>query len=185
MKILKRFLKGCKFLFIGALAAFLLLSAIGIVKRFVQKDAEPITTVLGLGTAVVLTGSMEPTIMGGDVILICRQKAYHKGDVVTFRSTGVSGIPITHRIVEETETGFITQGDANNAQDLDSLETDRIIGKVILIIPKAGFAIQFLQNPMGIAFLVLALFAAIEVPIWRERHKEKLSEEAEEERNEE
>ena len=157
MKIVKLSLKLLKNIIIGVLAVVLLLNIIGIVKKIFFKEQIPL--VFGFGNAVILTGSMEPALASGDIVIIQRHSDYEAGDIVTYTSNTC----ITHRIVQKTPTGYITKGDANNTPDQE-IEQSRVIGKVIKIIPKAGHAILFLQSPLGLLILISAMFA-IELPI--------------------
>jgi signal peptidase len=76
---------------------------------------------LPMGIAYVETESMSPTLEPGDgFILIPTAVAGppEPGDVVVFDAQELSGGgPTTHRIVGETERGYITQGDNNNVPD--------------------------------------------------------------------
>ena len=157
MKIIKAVLTTFKFIFIGVLAIALLFNLISIFKRVALKEQIPL--VMGYGNAIIITGSMEPSINIMDVIIIHKQTDYEPGDIVTYRSN----IPITHRILEKTSDGYITQGDANNTQDPE-VNKNQIIGKVIKIVPKAGNVILFFQKPFGMLILILCLFAMIEAP---------------------
>lgn len=154
MKIL---LKICKGIIIGVLAIIILLNVTVIIKKVALNEQLPM--VLGFGTAVILTGSMEPTIIPGDIVIIHNQEEYEIGDIVTYQSNST----VTHRIVEKTSDGYITQGDANNTSD-GEIEQSRIIGKVLMIIPKAGNVILFFQSQLGMVVLIISLFAMIEVP---------------------
>ena len=159
MKIIKLPLKVLKGLFIGVLILALLFNAIGIFRRVALKESLPL--VMGFGNAVIISGSMEPAIDIGDMVIVHKQNGYEVGDVVSYHSS----TPVTHRIVEKTPDGYITQGDANNARDQE-IEKSRVIGKVIKIIPKVGTVIFFFQEPLGMVLLLLVLFALIEIPIF-------------------
>ena len=115
---------------------------------------------LGYGNAVIITGSMEPAIMPGDMVIVHKQSTYKPGDIVTYQG---NSSPITHRILEKTPDGYITGGDANNTDD-GEIARIRIIGKVVKTIPNAGNAILFLQSPIGMLILIAGLFLVIEVP---------------------
>lgn len=96
----------------------------------------------------VTSGSMEPTIATGSVVLVNKtQKQVETGDVITFLSGQQA---VTHRViaVEETESGplYTTQGDANNAIDPGQRTPDQIVGKVLFGIPLIGTLILFVQN---------------------------------------
>lgn len=160
MKILAISLKTLRYLFIGILAVVLLLSTVHIVRRVVFKEQMPL--VGGFGSAVVVSGSMEPTISVQDVIVTRRQDTYQVGDIVTFKSNSC----ITHRIVEKTVGGYITQGDANNTPD-GAIDSNQVIGKVVRVVPQAGKVIFFLQTPLGMLMLMLGLCVTVEVPhLW-------------------
>ncbi len=79
--------------------------------------------VLGMpmGILYVETESMSPTIMPGEGFVLIPDAVAgppQPGDVVLFEAQELrGGGPTTHRIVEETERGYITQGDNNNAPD--------------------------------------------------------------------
>ena len=157
MTIVKKGLRICRILLICVLAVVLILNMVSIVRRIVFKEQMPL--VLGFGSAVIVSGSMEPTIEVGDVIVIRVQNSYGVGDIVTFRDSSY----ITHRIVEKTLNGYITQGDANNVRDRE-IEDSHIVGKVVKILPKIGNVVLFLQNPLHMAILLLLLFVVIELP---------------------
>jgi signal peptidase len=146
----------------------LLLNLAGVFKKLVLKEDVPL--VFGLGYAVILSGSMEPEFIPGDMVIIRRQDAYEAGDIITFQ---LSGRPVTHRIAEVTPDGFITRGDANNSDDRETVGRDRVVGKIIRVIPQAGDAVEFFQSTLGMVILLLALFAAFYLPEWTRRKQDK------------
>lgn len=104
----------------------------------------------------VTTGSMEPTLDPGDgFVAIPTDLAgpIDEGDVVTFRAEELHGGGLTtHRIVGETERGYITKGDANafNDQDGDEppVKPEQIVavawqpGGSVLVIPHVGTVVE-------------------------------------------
>ena len=52
----------------------------------------------GYRSFIVQSGSMEPSIMIGDIIIVRSETQYSLNDVVTF--TNSAGLVVTHRIVE-------------------------------------------------------------------------------------
>lgn len=88
----------------------------------------------------VTSGSMEPSINIGDMLIVEKQTNYHKNDVVTF--TNSSQRIVTHRITdlisEAKNSLFATAGDANRNNDYDKINQDQIFGKVISVIPLLG-----------------------------------------------
>ena len=97
-------------LFIGAVIAMLVGQQLG----------QPI--LLGF----VVTGSMSPTLEPGDGFVAVPPALagdIEEGDVVTFDARELEGGGLTtHRVVGETEEGYITQGDANPFTDQDGPE---------------------------------------------------------------
>ena len=126
-----------------------------IVKMILKVD---VPMVGGYSALIVLSGSMEPTIKTGEVIVIHAQKDYKIKDVLTYRE---GGILVTHRIVDETETTYTTRGDANNTDD-PPIKKTQAIGKTIFHIPYLGKAILFVQSPIGLAS-VLAVLIGLKV----------------------
>ena len=86
------------------------------------------------------------------------------GDVVTVALD--SGSLLTHRVVRVTSLdGYPAvelHGDANAVADVDVVSLDRLVGRVTLAAPFAGYAAWSLANPAGLAAFV-ALIGLIAV----------------------
>jgi signal peptidase I len=108
-------------------------------------------------TYLVQSGSMEPAILVGDVIVVNKIDSYAVNDVITFNDSGNKRV--THRIVEIKNGAsgkiYSTKGDANRSGDRETLPADKVIGKVILTIPKLGYVINFLKTTQGFVLLVV------------------------------
>jgi len=154
---MKVIFKIVRYFVVTLLVLLILINAIFIIQSLVSGQEMPL--LFGYGKAVVATGSMEPAIAPGDMIVFHEQENYEVGDIVVFEAENF----VTHRIVEITENGFITQGDANNTNDGEILR-EQMIGKVVFIVPKVGYVVDFLKSPFGILVLVIGLLALIEVP---------------------
>lgn len=124
---------------------------------------------------IVESGSMEPSIMTGALVLIVPTESHKIGDVVTFKSA-TADVPTTHRIVdsyvEEGNTWFVTKGDANEENDTAPVRAENVIGKVMADVPAAGFVLDFARQPIGFILLIvlpalMIIFSEIET-IWRE-----------------
>lgn len=116
----------------------------------------PMPKFLGMTPLIVMSGSMAPAIMAGDVVIIREQAPhqYQPGDVATYM---IRNISYTHRIVAEENGGFVLKGDSNNKAD-EIVPAEKLVGKVIFKIPKLGLAILFFKTPPGIlVLLALAL----------------------------
>jgi signal peptidase len=144
----------------------------------------------------VETGSMEPTMEPGDGFIAIPPFLAgppEVGDVITFEAKNLQGGGLTtHRVVGETEGGYITKGDANPTTDQSGPEPpvtrDRVkataleIGDSVVVIPKIGLLAlgvqgllsgvqQFLASTFGTrAFLgptgLAYLFAAFGVLVY-------------------
>ncbi|MCH5353036.1 MAG: signal peptidase I [Acutalibacter sp.] len=159
MRIMIKVLRG---VLTAVLCAVLLLNIWMLVQQTVLKREAP--EVLGYSQYIVTTGSMEPNISVGDLILVKAQEEYELGDIVTFHDAG--GATVTHRIMGTVSGQFITRGDANNTEDNDLLPPERIIGKLRLVLPGMGYMIEFLRSPLGIVLLVAAGVLLIKLPDW-------------------
>lgn len=112
-----------------------------------------------IDTKVVLSGSMEPSIKVGSVIVIRPANEYFAGDVITYGDDSEGNIPTTHRIIDKRIEGgvsiFKTKGDANPKPDAIEVRENDVIGKVLFSIPLLGFVIDFAKTPIGFALLII------------------------------
>lgn len=107
---------------------------------------------------VVTSGSMEPAIHVGSMIVVQRvaEEEIKVEDVVTRLSANDRDF-VTHRVVEIDENhNFITRGDANREDEFDEpFPYSEIVGKVVLTIPMIGILINFSSTPMGMGLVIL------------------------------
>jgi len=110
-----------------------------------------------LASYVVQSGSMEPSIMTGDIILIRPESQYEFNDVITFRDQKKR--VVTHRISEVQEqsgkTVFLTKGDANRSIDIEFVPLENVVGKVQMTIPRIGYLVSFAKTMPGIILFVI------------------------------
>jgi signal peptidase I len=124
----------------------------------------------------VLSGSMEPAIHTGSVVIVKPMGEYAVGDVITFGPNTRTKPPTTHRIVEVKDSkgqiSYVTKGDANNAPDQTEIAKTQMIGKVVFDVPYAGYAITAARKPLGFLLIIVlpALLVIIDEMqnIWRE-----------------
>ncbi len=105
----------------------------------------------GIGSSVVLSGSMEPTLRINDLVFVKAAESYEVGDVVVYQGS----LLVIHRIVSIDGTRVVTKGDNNNTAD-DPIELSQIKGKLVGRIPLVGLLIRGLKTLPGI-LVVLAL----------------------------
>lgn len=129
----------------------------------------------------VLSGSMEPAIHTGSVVIVAPAADYKIGEVITFGEISKTKTPTTHRIkdikIVDDKPVYITKGDANNAPDNKEVAASEVKGKVLFTIPYLGFILNFVKQPMGFALVIIVPAILIiweEVKkIWREIMKNK------------
>lgn len=114
---------------------------------------------------IVQSGSMEPAIKMGSVVIVKPADDYKIGDVITFGSFGKRKIPITHRIndlkVIEGKIFYITKGDANEDTDTKEVKKADVLGKVLLSVPYIGYAVDFARKPIGFILIIIVPAAII------------------------
>lgn len=106
---------------------------------------------MGYRAMVVVSGSMEPGIQVGDIVIAAPPKdGVGVGDVVAYASP--QGI-VVHRVIsEEVKDGKVTyktKGDANNAPDPWVVPAGSVIGKVVAVIPYLGYPLYYLATALG------------------------------------
>ena len=130
----------------------------GLYQRFLNKDGY--TGFFGLGYAVVVSGSMEPTIHVDEMILYRRipKENYKEGDIIVYvrdRGTEEEKL-ITHRITDILGDTLITKGDHNMLHDPEFPFTE-VVGKVFFHVPYVGKAVSAIRSPLGIAAIAVLL----------------------------
>ena len=129
------------------------------------ENGSKVVNVAGYSIMTVLTGSMEPNYMAGDIVIVKKTDTdeLKVKDVITFYSNDpeMEGQVVTHRIIDITEENnqklFETKGDNNQIADLEKVEEDDIIGKVEGRIPYVGKATNFMQTNRTAFFLIVIL----------------------------
>ena len=113
----------------------------------------------GLRVFTVQSGSMEPLLHTGGIVIIKKMEKYSDHDVVTYKIRGTSDTA-SHRIVEtitndKNETHFRTKGDANSDPDGELISPVNVIGKVIFSLPLLGFPISFARTQLGFLLIII------------------------------
>lgn len=123
-------------------------------------SAFPAFKILGeLKLFVVQSGSMEPAIKTGSVVLIQKKDTYSIGEIITFLNSGGKSETTTHRVVQsKLENGqevFTTKGDANTGKDRERAKAQNILGKVVYTIPYLGYVVSFTRTQLGLTLLII------------------------------
>lgn len=131
-----------------------------IIRSYTNPDQVP--SIGGNVPLIVLTDSMYPEIMSGDLI-ICHTADAEEiavGDVIAFFDPAGNGSSVvTHRVIEITQKdgslAWRTQGDANNVADTEPVPAGNLVGVYRSRIPGAGNAAMFMQTTEGLILCVL------------------------------
>ena len=124
-----------------------------------------ITPFFGWRTEIVLSGSMEPAIQTGSVVVSrpIAAEDVREGDIILFASPDGNSLT-THRVfkVESDNEGlhFTTKGDANKGADINAVVPGQIVGIIVFSFPYLGYLIAFIRTPFGLV-LFLVVPAAI------------------------
>lgn len=107
----------------------------------------------------VISGSMEPSIKIGSIVVVKPEQDYKIGDVITFGTISKTKAPTTHRIydikIEGGQPVYITKGDTNNAPDAKEIQKKDIIGEVLFSVPFAGYVVDFAKKPIGFILIIM------------------------------
>lgn len=132
-------------------------------------------TLFGYSILRVSTGSMEPELMVGDVILtkeVDDVNSLAVGDVITYKGTigEYADMLITHQIVkapyEENGTTYVvTKGIANDIED-KPVPVDRITSKLVCKIPFLDALYSFFLTPWGLLTAVALIILAFAGEFW-------------------
>lgn len=113
----------------------------------------------GIESRIVLSGSMEPTIHTGSVCFVNTNAKYEDvvvGDVVAFSSPAGD---VTHRVINITEVGMETKGDANEASDGISVTKGNFRGETLFSVPYAGYVIHYVRRPVVLSIIAVVFVA--------------------------
>lgn len=141
------------------LIAFLLITIFSMLRSIIKKDH--IVTTFGYGIAVVISGSMEPSISVNDLIILKKTDDLRNGDVIVYERDKEM---IVHRIIDisNDEMTITTKGDANNVAD-DPINRSAVRGKVIFDIPYIGKAVRFVKTKQGIISVLVLLLVCYNI----------------------
>lgn len=139
-----------------------------VIKAYFNPNEKP--DFLGFKSFVIVSESMEPTIMTGDAIFVreVNPKELKVNDVISFRQGDSVN---THRIVEiiseDGKLKFRTKGDNNQNNDKDLVPASKVEGKYEFRIKGFGGVIEILKNKITLIVLLLifVFIAAYQVRI--------------------
>ena len=148
MKTIKKIIKVTLYIL---LFIFVIINSSIIIDRYVLKKDYP--NVFGYTFFEIASNSMYPELQKGDIVLIKLNQNYKTGDIITYWDTNFY---TTHRLVEIKENTYITKGDNNNTTD-SPIEKNKVIGKMVLKIKKAGYLIYLIKQPVTVVLIFITI----------------------------
>lgn len=112
-----------------------------------------IASIGGYSILEVVSGSMEPTIHVGDLIVINTNELDYKAkDIITFYD--VDGSFVTHRILSINDKEMVTKGDNNDSEDAP-MPVDSILGKYVFRINGGGKLLSAFKSPFTMVMILI------------------------------
>ncbi len=137
------------------IAYYTFVSAVAFLGLILLVSAVPMA---GVSVKIVQSGSMEPSISTGSIVVIKANEIYQKGDVITFFFNERDVTPTTHRIMsvneDDGEKSYVTKGDANEEKDPGEIEEEAVVGKVLFSAKFLGYVLDFAKKPLGFALII-------------------------------
>lgn len=112
----------------------------------------------------VQSGSMEPKLKTGSLVLIKPASEYIIGDVITYKTEAEKDLDnpkntVTHRVIEKNDSQdpilYTTKGDANNTPDPEPIREELVMGKLALTVPLIGYIVSFAKTQTGLLVLII------------------------------
>lgn len=164
VKVLKAIGNTTKIIICSILIFIIATSCIQMIDGAMNPGKTP--SVFGYKAMTVLTGSMEPGIKPGDLVIA---KAGEKlsslkvGSIATYKNS--QNVLITHRVIDISSKDGVNaykfKGDNNPTEDVDVISKDQLEGIYIVKIPYLGYVNMFVKSGMGIVTLIIIPLALI------------------------
>ncbi len=121
----------------------------------------------GIGVSVVLTGSMEPALHAGDLIVVKATDEIYERQVVVFED---GGSLVVHRVIAFDGETVTTQGDANNVADAP-VAREAIKGELMFSVPLVGHIVLLLREPLAVVIVLAGAIFLVEFSYRKEKKK--------------
>lgn len=138
-------------------------------------NSEELPSFLNMDVYEVVSESMSPRINVGDIIIVKKGQSndsFHVGNIITYRKE--DGEIVTHRIEKvilyDLQNAYRTKGDNNEAVDEYIVTYDKIIGKVVYVMPQLGKVVKVMKNEV---FVVISIILLCLVLVYDKKIKEK------------
>ncbi len=153
------------------LTCILIILVVVVIFTVIAKVSGNTPSVFGYMIFRVSSGSMEPELMVGDIILtkeVTDIETVEVGDVVTFQCTEgeMAGELLTHKVIvapylENGQYWIQTRGvAAPEWDDGEKFTKDQLVGEMICVIPFLGAIYGFFLTPWGLLVAILLIILA-------------------------
>ena len=168
----KKSKEDCRFAYIAEVVSsvLLLITLVTCITVMAQVMSKGYVVIFGYSLFRVETGSMEPTIPTG-ALLVCKEKEIQEielNDIICYRSKSqqMLGQVITHRVIKITETVdnkllLETRGDANTVNDGYYVTEGNLIGEVVWYTGQNNI----FANIMNFVSKKVGFFGCIVIPV--------------------
>ena len=126
----------------------------------IQKITSPdkIASLFGYKAFVISSGSMEPTLNIGDIVITkeTKQEQIQKNNIITFMEDGYT---VTHRVADiiekDGDTYYQTKGDNNNTYDAELVKYEDIEGVYVFKINSIGNIVVYAQSTTAVMIIII------------------------------
>ena len=154
MKIMKIIKKILFILFLIVSFAYLFI----IISPKIFKNFYP----FGLRVAIVLTGSMEPTLEIDDFVIIKKPNEIKENDIISYNDNR-NKREILHRVIKINNDEIITKGDNNNTEDA-AINVKQVTGVYIGKIKYLGKIISYITKPIVFSIIITLVLVVMFLP---------------------
>ena len=122
---------------------------------------------------VVISGSMEPVLKVGGILYYHEERInnFDKNDILVYE---LNEHIISHRIVEISDSTFLTKGDANQSVDTYFVDKNQVLGKgTDWSIPYIGYYADFIYHHKYLLFISIGIIIIdLSYDFYKNRKKE-------------
>lgn len=165
----KRILK----IFLYPLIAFILICDVYLILQMIKNPTDT-AQLFGYRCFSVASGSMEPTLQIGDLIITKEKskKDIKVGDIISFKDGDST---ITHRVIkvisQNGEILYQTKGDNNNVSDEKNIKYEDVEGVYVDHIPELGKMYIYIQKTPVVIFILIIIYIIYKIVETKENRK--------------
>lgn len=165
----KRILK----IFLYPLIVFILICDVYLILQMIKNPTDT-AQLFGYRCFSVASGSMEPTLQIGDLIITKEKskKDIKVGDIISFKDGDST---ITHRVIkvisQNGEILYQTKGDNNNVSDEKNIKYEDVEGVYVNHIPELGKMYIYIQKTPVVISILIIIYIIYKIAETKENRK--------------